>query len=77
MATVLARSNDESRRVASEGEGACSPLFKIRSHLPLGGKLGWMTPRVGVKTTLTMERVTQGLLFPSKGPTFLPTSFYR
>ena len=70
MARVLARSNDELRRVASEGEGACSPLFKIRSHLPLRGKLGWMTPRVGVKTTLTIERVTQGLLFPSKGPTF-------
>jgi len=22
-----------------------------RSHLPLRGKLGWMTPRAGVKTT--------------------------
>ena len=75
LAEVLARSNDELRRVTSEGEGACSPLFKIRSHLPLRGKLGWMTPRVGVKTTLTMERATPGLLFPSKGPTFLPSAF--
>jgi len=31
-----------------------------------------MTPRVGVKTTLTMEARHSGLLFPSKGPTFLP-----
>ena len=75
LAEVLARSNDELRRVTSEGEGACSPLFKIRSHLPLRGKLGWMTPRVGVKTTLTIERATPGLLFPSKGPTFLPNAF--
>ena len=50
-------------------------FFKIRSHLPLRGKLGWMTPRVGVKTTLTIERATPGLLFPSKGPTFLPNAF--
>src|SRR5258708_4851853 len=64
-----ARSNDELRGVASEGEGACSPLFKIRSHLPLRGKLGWMTPRVGVKTTLTMERAT-GALVPKQGPHF-------
>jgi len=34
-----------------------------------------MTPRVGVKTTLTIERVTPGLLFPSKGPTFLLNAF--
>src|SRR6266478_5823685 len=65
-------SDDESRRVVSEGEGACSPLIKVRSHLPLRGKLGWMTPRVGVKTTLTTETRHSGLLFPSKGPTFLP-----
>ena len=53
-------SHDELRREASEGEGACSPLFAIRSHLPLRGKLGWMTPRVGVKTTLTTKRTLRG-----------------
>ena len=66
-------SDDESRRVMSEGEGACSPFFKVRSYLPLRGKQGWMTPRVGVKTTLTMETRHSGLLFPSKGPTFSST----
>jgi hypothetical protein len=53
-------SHDELRREASEGEGARSPLFAIRSHLPLRGKLGWMTPRVGVKTTLTTKRTLRG-----------------
>src|SRR5712692_7971014 len=43
------------RREASEGEGACLSLFADRSHLPLRGKLGWMTPRAGVKTTPAIE----------------------
>jgi hypothetical protein len=30
-----------------------------------------MTPRVGVKTTLTMERAFSGLPVPSGGPNFL------
>jgi hypothetical protein len=30
-----------------------------------------MTPRVGVKTTLTMERAFSGLPVPSGSPTFL------
>jgi hypothetical protein len=34
---------------ASEGEGACSRTSAGRSHLPLRGKLGWMTPRPGQK----------------------------
>jgi hypothetical protein len=54
------------------GEGACSPFFAVRSHLPLRGKLGWMTQRVGVKTTLTMERAFSGFPVPSGNPTFLP-----
>jgi len=53
-------SHDELRREASEGEGAHSPLFAIRSHLPLRGKLGWTTPRVGVKTALTTKRTLRG-----------------
>ena len=63
-------SDDESRRVVSEGEGACSLLFKVRSHLPLRGKLGWMTPRVGVKTTLTNGNAPLGALVPKQGPHF-------
>jgi hypothetical protein len=65
-------SNDESRRVVSEGEGACSPFFRVRSHLPLRGKQGWMTPRVGVKTTLTNGSAPLGALVPKQGPHFLP-----
>ena len=53
-------SHDGLGRETSEGDGACSPLFTIRSHLPLRGKLGWMTPRVGVKTTLTTKRTLRG-----------------
>src|SRR5260370_20182171 len=63
-------SDNESRRVMSEGEGACSPLFDVRSHLPLRGKLGWMTPRVGVKTTLTNGNALLGALVPKQGPHF-------
>src|SRR5208337_3281681 len=47
----LARFSRRDARTASEGEGACLLLLADRSHLPLRGKLGWMTPRVGVKTT--------------------------
>src|ERR1700740_3473807 len=63
-------SDNESRKVMSEGEGACSPLFKVRSHLPLRGKLGWMTPRVSVKTTLTNGNAPFGALVPKQGPHF-------
>jgi hypothetical protein len=70
--SLLARFYDESRRVVSEGEGACSPLFRVRSHLPLRGKQGWMTPRVGVKTTLTNGNAPLGALVPKQGPHFLP-----
>jgi hypothetical protein len=55
----------------SEGEGACSPRSKVRSHLPLRGKLGWMTPRVGVKTTLTNGNAPIGALVPKQEPHFL------
>src|SRR5690242_18913873 len=34
---------------ASEGEGAYLPTEAERPHLPLRGKLGWMTPRAGWK----------------------------
>src|SRR2546423_1751102 len=61
-------SNGEWRKLTSEGEGACSPVFNIRSHLPLRGKLGWMTPRVGVKTTLTTERAFRGSCSQARAP---------
>jgi hypothetical protein len=40
---------DDFHKSASEGEGACSMTSAGRSHLPLRGKLGWMTPRPGQK----------------------------
>jgi hypothetical protein len=40
---------DDFHKSASEGEGACSRTSAGRSHLPLRGKLGWMTPRPGQK----------------------------
>jgi hypothetical protein len=40
---------DDFHKSASEGEGACSRRSAGRSHLPLRGKLGWMTPRPGQK----------------------------
>jgi hypothetical protein len=42
---------DGHHRSTSEGEGACSKTCAGRSHLPLRGKLGWMTPRSGQKKT--------------------------
>jgi hypothetical protein len=39
--------NDDLHESLSEGEGACSRICDGRSHLPLRGKLGWMTPRPG------------------------------
>jgi hypothetical protein len=41
--------SDVLQKKASEGEGACSPTEARRPHLPLRGKLGWMTPRAGWK----------------------------
>ena len=70
-------SDDELRRAMSEGEGACSPRFKVRSHLPLRGKLGWMTPRVGVKTTLTNGNASLGALVPKQGPHFFAHPFRK
>lgn len=46
--------------IASEGEGACLRFVELVTNLPLRGKLGWMTPRAGVKTTLAMRRAFRG-----------------
>jgi hypothetical protein len=47
-------------RMASEGKGACLRILVMRYHQPLRGKLGWMTPRAGVKTTSALERTFWG-----------------
>jgi len=61
-------------RTASEGEGACLRVFADRSHLPLRGKLGWMTPRASVKTTLASETHLRGSRSQAGAPFFLPSS---
>src|SRR6266704_2523926 len=48
------------RRMPSEGEGACLAEFKGRSHLPLRGKLGWMTPRIWCENDTGYERCFRG-----------------
>src|SRR5260370_10761521 len=68
-------SNDKMRRGASEGEGAWLSLFKDGSPLPLRGKLGWMTPRAGVKTTPAIETRLLGPPIPSGGPFFLQSCY--
>ena len=50
--------------------------FQGSSHLPLRGKQGWMTPRVGVKTTLTNGNAPLGALVPKQGPHFFPCPVY-
>src|SRR5689334_2522974 len=72
LAAVRRRvSSDDLSRETSEGEGACLWLLADRSHLPLRGKLGWMTPRAGVKTTPAIETRLQGAPDPKRGPHFL------
>ena len=58
---------DDYHESASEGEGACSRTSAGRSHLPLRGKLGWMTPRVGQKKA-DKRNVSFGALVPKQGP---------
>jgi hypothetical protein len=72
--------DDDLHESLSEGEGACSRTCDGRSHLPLRGKLGWMTPRPGQKRA-GKRNASLGLSFPSEGPfyflvlMFLPTRF--
>src|ERR1700733_7075455 len=61
---------DDFHKSASEGEGACSRTSAGRFHLPLRGKLGWMTPRTRSKKGRETECVFRGFLFPSKSPYF-------
>jgi hypothetical protein len=51
------------------GRGLLAALAN-RYHLPLRGKLGWMTPRAGVKTTPASEMRLPGLPDPKRGPHF-------
>src|SRR5882672_6281044 len=64
--------NDDLHKTLSEGEGACSENCDGRSHLPLRGKLGWMTPRPGQKKT-GKRNASLGLSFPSESPFPIPS----
>ena len=64
------------RRMPSEGEGACLAEFKGRSHLPLRGKLGWMTPRIWCENDTRYETCLPGLRVPSWSPIFLPLTIW-
>jgi hypothetical protein len=61
---------------ASEGEGACSRTSAGRSHLPLRGKLGWMTPRVGQKKADKWNASFGGPCSQARAPIFLISSFH-
>jgi hypothetical protein len=65
------RRSRQPARIASGGEGACLLILDDCSHLPLRGKLGWMTPRAGVKTTPASVTRLRGLPVPSGAPIFL------
>src|SRR5713101_1123574 len=67
------------RTTPSEGEGACLAKFKGRCHLPLRGKLGWMTPRIrcendaGYETCFRGSRSQAGAPFFADAPGTLTT----
>jgi hypothetical protein len=54
----------------ARGKGLACCFFEVRNHLPLRGKLGWMTPRAGVKKTLAIEARLPGLPVPSGSPSY-------
>src|SRR5882724_12197923 len=70
--TAGARFRSQSTKDASEGEGACLAEFKGRSHLPLKGKLGWMTPRIWWESDTRYETCLAGLPVLSWSPIFCP-----
>ena len=64
---------DDLHEFSSEGEGACLRTCAGRSHLPLRGKLGWMTPRPGQKKT-GKRNAPLGALVLKRGPFFFPST---
>src|SRR5438046_4953573 len=73
--TAGARLRSQSTTDASEGEGACLAEFKGRSHLPLRGKLGWMSPRIWWESDTLDMNVPCGAPGPKLEPHFLPGRF--
>ena len=64
-------SDDESRRVLSEGEGACSPLIKVRSHLASEREARMDDPtRWCENDTDKWKRATRGSCSQARAPLF-------
>src|SRR6267143_430651 len=64
-------SDDESRRVVSEGEGACSLLFKVRSHLASEREARMDDPtRRCENDTDKWKRATRGSCSQARAPLF-------
>src|SRR5882672_6454269 len=64
-------SDDESRRVLSEGEGACSTLIKVRSHLASEREARMDDPtRWCENDTDKWKRVTRGSCSQARAPLF-------
>src|SRR5260370_29538760 len=74
MGRVGAFSKRGTLKCKGGGRGLLAVLGN-RYHLPLRGKLGWMTPRAGVKTTLASEMRLPGLPDPKGGPHFFAFTF--
>jgi hypothetical protein len=68
---------DDYHKSASEGEGACSRTSAGRSHLPLRGKLGWMTPRPGQKKTGKRNASTGGSCSQAGAPILFRATLFR
>jgi hypothetical protein len=66
---------DDFHKSASEGEGACSKTSAGRSHLPLRGKLGWMTPRPGQKKAGKRNASFGGSCSQARAPIFFILSW--
>src|SRR5579871_3591486 len=71
LETAQTHSDDDYHKSASEGEGACSKTSAGRSHLPLRGKLGWMTPRPGQKKTGKRNASIGGSCSQAGAPTYV------
>jgi hypothetical protein len=54
----------------ARGKGLACGFERFVTNLPLRGKLGWMTPRAGVKTTPALKRAFRGSRSQAGAPVF-------
>src|SRR6478735_1559342 len=65
LACSIALGHDSDQHSKTQGEGAWLASGADCCHLPLRGKLGWMTPRIRRETKLKIDRAFQTLQVPS------------